>query len=86
MGFIEEIKNCFCVEELPVNPCYRAVIFGDSAVYLENVKAIVYYTTEEIALTVKGGGIILRGENLYVKKYCAGDLAVCGKIKALERV
>ncbi len=86
MSFIEEIKSCFCESELPASPSYRAVILGDGAVYLENVKSIVYYTSEEIALTVKGGGIILRGEKLYVKKYCAGDLAVCGKIKSLERI
>jgi len=86
MSFIENIKNCFCSEELPKEPVYRAVLFGDYAGYFENVTAIAHYDTEEIALSLKKGGIVIKGENLYVKKYCMGDVSVCGKIKSVERV
>ena len=40
MGFIEEIKKCFSCAEMPKEPIYRAVLFGDSAGYFENVCAV----------------------------------------------
>ena len=86
MGFIEDIKNCFSADELPIEPVFRAVMFGDCAIYLENVRSIVKYTPEEIAIALKKGGLKLMGNNLYVKKYCAGDLVICGKIKSIERI
>ncbi len=86
MGFIEEIKKCFSCAEMPKEPIYRAVIFGDSAGYFENVCAVAHYQSEEIALSLKRGGIVIKGEKLYIKKYCGGDVVVCGKIQSIERV
>lgn len=86
MGFIEDIKNCFSSSELPIEPVFRAVMFGDCALYLENVRSIIKYTTEEISVSLKKGGLNVNGNGLYVKKYCAGDLVVCGNIKSIERI
>ncbi len=86
MGFIDSIKSCFTPDELPKEPIYRAVIFGDGAVYLENICSIINYTSEEITLALKKGGLIVTGKCLYIKKYCVGDVVICGKIKAIERV
>ena len=86
MGFIEDIKNCFSSSELPIEPVFRAVMFGDCALYLENVRSIIKYTTEEISVSLKKGGLNVNGSGLYVKKYCAGDLVVCGNIKSIERI
>jgi sporulation protein YqfC len=85
MGFIEEIKNCFSSEELPKEPIFRAVMFGDCAVYFENVCSISHYCQEEICLCLKKGGLVISGCNLYIKKYCGGDVVVCGKIKSIVR-
>ena len=86
MGFIDNIKECFSPDELPREPIFRAVVFGDGAVYLENVCSIASYTQEEISLILKRGGLIIKGCNLYIKKYCAGDVVICGAIRSLERV
>ena len=86
MGFIDDVKKCFSADELPIEPIFRAVMFGDSALYLENVRSIVKYTPEEIMISLKKGGLNIVGSNLYVKKYCAGDLVICGKIKTVERI
>ena len=86
MSFIENIKGCFSCEEIPIEPVYRAVLFGDTAAYFENVRSILHYEVEEIALSLKKGGLVIRGDNLYIKKYCSGDVVVCGKIKSVERV
>ncbi len=84
MGFIEDIKNCFAEDELPKEPPFRAVMFGDSAIYFENVCSIASFTCEEITLCFKRGAIVVSGCNLYIKKYCLGDVVICGKIKAVS--
>ena len=86
MSFIDSIKNCFTPDEIPKDPIYRAVIFGDGAIYLENVCSIISYASEEISLALKKGGLVIKGRCLYIKKYCAGDVVICGKIMAIERV
>ena len=86
MSFIDSIKSCFCVEEIPKEPIYRAVLFGDSAAYIENVCTVLGYTSNEIRLSLKKGGLVITGEDLYIKKYCVGDFVVCGKIISLQRI
>ena len=83
MGFIEEITGCFDAE---LSPAFRVVMFGEKAAYLEGVKAIKSYSAEKIEITVKNGELKITGEELFVKKYCAGDMAICGKIKRLEKI
>ncbi len=85
MSFFDEIKKCFPEIEQTV-PSFRATIIGDSAGYFENVSGIKYYTTEEVFLNLKKGGLKIKGEELYIKKYCAGDVVICGKIKSLEKI
>ena len=85
MSFIDDIKNCFLDGALSA-PTFRAVMFGDSAVYLECITAISHYDQNEITLCLKKGAVKIKGECLYVKKYCEGDVTVCGKIKSVEMV
>lgn len=85
MGFIENIFESFGLESPPKEPIFRAVLFGESAGYFENVSGIKSFTDTEIEIYLKKGGVKIRGENLYVKKFCSGDLVICGKITAVER-
>ena len=85
MGFKDDIIKLFSGEDTAL-PQFKATLIGDNAVYIEFVRKISKYSSEEITVSVKGGGVVIRGESLYIKKYCAGDLAVCGKIKSLERI
>ncbi len=86
MNFFDSIIQNFSSEELSAFTGCRVLMFGDTAVYIEGVRAILSYSEAEISLSVKKGELIVKGEKLYLKKYCGGDLAVCGKITALERV
>lgn len=85
MSFIDSIKGCFSQGEIPIEPSFRVMMFGESAVFIENVKSIGYYDENEMLFLLKKGGIKVLGQGLYIKKYCAGDVAVCGKIRAIER-
>ena len=86
MGFIDEIKKCFTLEELPKEPIFRAVLLGDSAGYFENVSHIKSYSPEQICLVFKKGELLINGNALYIKKYCGGDVVICGKIQSIQRV
>ena len=86
MIFIDNIKDCFCQNELPTDCSFRAVLFGESAGYFENIKSIVSYEKEQVVLSLKNGGIKVSGKDLYIKKYCIGDVVICGKILSVERV
>ena len=86
MSFIENIKDCIGLENLPVAPTFRALLFGGVAVYVEGVKQMLSFTSEEIIVSVKDCSLKIEGEKLFVKKYCSGDLVVCGKILGLTRL
>lgn len=81
MSFSDEIMGLFGED---LNTGFRACFF-ENAAYIEGVKSIKSYSREKMEITLKRGEVILKGENLTVKKYCMGDLAVCGKITSLER-
>ena len=53
MGFIDNIKECLGGDEFFNNLSFRAVLFGDSAVYLENVTSIISYEKEQVLLSIK---------------------------------
>ena len=84
MSFINEIAGVFGGEN--VTPTFRVILFGGNAAYVEGVKAIKSYSQDKIELFIRKGEIKLTGEELVVKKFCAGDLAVCGKIKSIEKI
>lgn len=85
MGFSEVIKHTIIGEGFP-DPCFRAELIGDHAVYMQNVISINEFSSEKITLRLRRGGIIIEGKDLYVKKYCEGDLVVCGKIISIQRI
>lgn len=86
MSFIDNIKECFSSYELPKEPIFRAVLFGENAAYFENVSGISCYSSEQITLNLRRGGLKITGEELYIKKFCMGDIIICGKIRTIERV
>ena len=84
MNFIEEVISVFGGAEIA--PAFKAVLIGESAAYIEGIKAIKSYAHDKIELFMKKGEMKITGEGLFIKKYCAGDMAVCGKIKSLEKI
>ena len=84
MGFFSDALGIFGNEDLICD--YRITVFGDRAAYLEGVKKIKGYAQDLIEISVGKGEIKIFGEGLFVKKYCGEDIAICGKIKGIERV
>jgi sporulation protein YqfC len=85
MSFIDNIKEFIGAESVLQEGEYRAVVFGSKAVYVERVKCIISYEKEQILLGLKKGVLEITGKDLYVKKYCLGDVVICGNICSLTR-
>ncbi len=85
MGFFENIAEAFGLSEINAEKFFRAVLIGEEKCYLEGVCSIKSYSPDKIELYLRKGGIKISGEELIIKKFCAGDVAVCGKIKSIER-
>lgn len=82
MGFFDSIAESLNVGK---NTFFRAMLF-DGALHVEGVKQICKYTAEEIVIRLKKDALTISGSELFVKKYCAGDLVVCGKIKSITLI
>ena len=85
MSFFEEIKSLLYDNGFPA-PTFRALMVGDYAIHLENVNSIVSLEQDQITVRLSKGGVTIKGKDLYVKKYCEGDLVICGKIVLVERI
>ena len=48
--------------------------------YFQGVRALGGFSDTEILLQFKKNTVIVRGEQLEIKKYCDGDLQLSGKI------
>lgn len=85
MGFIDNIRESL-TEVLGVEPTFRACLFGENALYLENIVGIKHFSNDEILVYLKKGELKIKGSSLYIKKYCEGDLVICGKVLGLEKL
>ena len=81
MNFIENILSKLGLNESLAPLKYRAVIFGESGLFIENVKSIVSFSNTEILVRLKKGEILIKGEDLKVKNYTGFDLYILGKVK-----
>ena len=86
MGFLDSILGCYNSTEFSLKPTFKALLLGEDGVYLEQVKQITKYSQDQVVVSLKKGGIIVKGENLCIKKFCMGDVALCGKIKSIELI
>ena len=85
MNFIENLKEVLGVDEILDANQVKFTVLLDKGGYFENVKGVVSYSDTEIVLKTKPCRIVIKGENLFIKKYCEGDISICGKITSIER-
>ncbi len=85
MSLIDNVKNCIGRSDSPDLTGFRLISFNFNSAYFEDIKQIISYAKEEIVLGLKKGRLSVKGSELYVKKYCAGDVVICGAIKSIEK-
>ena len=84
MNFIDGILNGLGLLKETAPLPYRAVILGGNSGYFENIKGIKSYKSCEIILYLKKGELTVMGEGLSIRKYCLGDMLICGKITSIK--
>lgn len=85
MSFFDCIKENFTSDGALGFCEFRILWLGDNGVFLENICHIKSYTNEEIVLQLKKCEILIKGSGLYIKKFCNGDMVVCGKIGLIQK-
>ena len=85
MGFMDNIYTSVFLEPFPKEPPFRILLLGDRAGYFEKVKSVISFSESQIELAVKNAVVTVSGENLTIKKFCEGDVVICGKIVSVKR-
>lgn len=81
MSFIENIKQNLSASG---NGFFMATLL-QQGVYIQGVFSIKSFSENEIVASLKKGEMVVSGDKLFIKKYCQGDLVICGNIKSLVK-
>lgn len=60
----------------------RCILVPNGGGYFEGVKGVEDFSPQRIVLRFSQGQTAVEGEELFIKKYCDGDLEILGKIYA----
>lgn len=85
MKLFDEIMSRLGVEEELVFGGVKYVVFDGRCAYFENVKGIGDFSSNEVQILLKKGILKVTGNNLYIRRFIEGDLAVYGEILKVER-
>ena len=65
---------------------YKCVLTSDKWMRIEGVKSICDLSPSTITLAVKGGKLLVKGNDLSIKSYCYGDMVLSGAVFLIEEV
>jgi len=61
----------------------RIVMLGSAQMVVENHRGIIKYNSEEISISVSGGGIIIKGSDMKLRNVLPEEIYIEGRIKSL---
>ena len=85
MGFFNSILDSLGVVGEFEGLKNKMVLLGFESAYFDCITGIIGFSDTVISLALKNGKIIITGKDLYIKKFCEGDVVVCGKIQKIEK-
>ena len=83
-GFLETISMSSGLPIETVLSSFKVVMLSNKDVYIEGSLSISSYKKEEVCIKVKGGFIIIMGENMVIKEYNKSEVRIYGKIKGIN--
>lgn len=84
--FLETIAASTGLPIETIMSSFKIIMLSSKSLYIEGTAKISSYAKEEISIKVKGGFIIISGENLKIKEYNKNDVLIFGKIKSVNIV
>ncbi len=82
-NFFSELVADFGIEVDKANS-FNIVNMSNKLVYIEGQKGVIKIGTESMSIRVKGGVIVIFGQNLKLKKITGSTVCIVGKIEKLE--
>lgn len=76
--------RCSGIPQESFGTAARVTISGGTRVLLEGLQALEEYTPEKIAAAVRGGRVIVRGEEMHLVAMDKTELIVSGRIWGVE--
>ncbi len=58
----------------------RVTLIGNLQLYIQNHRGIVEYTDEVIKISINGGELIIKGDNLVIKNVFSDEIFIEGNI------
>lgn len=85
-AFLETIAASTGLPFQTVMSSFKIIMLSDKSIYVEGTSKISSYHKEEVNIAVKGGFIIITGEDLKIKEYNKNDVLILGTIKSINFV
>ena len=82
-NFFSELVADFGLEIDKLNS-FNIVNMSNKLVYIEGQKGVVKIGSESMSIRVKGGVIVVFGQNLKLKKITGTTVCIVGKIEGIE--
>lgn len=83
-GFKEVIADFFELPHEVLLDLPRITLVGNVQLYIENHRGVIAYDENQVRLAVKGGEIVVSGEELHIKNLLEEELLIKGLIKGLS--
>lgn len=84
MAFIEDVLCSLGLGKEITPYSHRITIYGKCGCLIEGVKKIVCFSKTQVEILLKTGVLIVLGENLQIKKYGDGEIALIGLISGVS--
>ncbi len=62
----------------------RMTLIGNIQLYLENYGGIIEYNQEILRLSIRGGEIVIQGDDLVIRNFFSEEIYIEGKIHSVE--
>ena len=83
-NFFNEIKNDIKYLKNITLDSYNIINISNSILYIEGHIGITSLSKENIVFKVKGGRIVVEGENMIISELTDNTMKIVGKIKLVE--
>lgn len=84
-NFFGEIKEGIKVSKEKLVDNFQMINIAGSLLYVEGQGGLLTLSKEQISFKIKGGVIVVDGENMILNELSDNTIKICGKIKKVEQ-